>query len=349
MMRGQVGRDDPRELAEYYSISIEDARAIIDASDYPILPPSGASGPAAAMSNPPPQPVPQAAALPYQPMEMAMASGPSHAEEAASGDEFRRKAGETPEKVFPPDARGLTGPAYLSVLKKKGTIAEGVNPQAMGEDAFGPGLARPIRTGSISGSPFLKQRTGSFDFDDAAFTCTYVIHAHGGVKADALGNSQPLVGDYSDIRFYSPVSCLGPSLYYNQHTQHQDSTTMIKSSCPGNIEQAYVGQQYALTNYQDIPGMVFYGEGSTAAHTTRAIPSMIDGEKKLFYAGVYRCIGNNNFDPDPLIRINVGEQVELTAIIEAVREDCRVKSGLPEGERVDSINLIVATCLSQNP
>ena len=274
---------------------------------------------------------------------------------------FEEQAGNTSKKHFM-DASGKPVSEHLMAISPDpGTISDGTGGEAkavqeeMSASARGERLGWFVRPKRVGSEPREAKSTPI----DVSYNCTYVIHAHGGIMADYSTKKVKFLDKaaYSDIRFYSPVSCLGLNMHNHTHPEHANSAVIIKSSCPGSVDQATGGQQYRLSLYNEIPDMKFFGEMSEKAHSDIAEGGLVvhDGEKKLFYAGVYRCLGNNNFDPNPVIRINIGEQVSLTDVITAVRKDCKIKSGFPEAEAavpgpIDQIiNLIVSTCFSVVP
>lgn len=160
---------------------------------------------------------------------------------------------------------------------------------------------------------------------------TYVIHAHG-----SLNKQSPKLNLPQNVKIFSPVSCLGPSLAYNQAQGHINSLTMIGASCPGARGQ---GERYVLTHYNDIQDMRFEGERSEAAQTSEPIAGIADGEKINFVAGVYKCVGENHFDPRPVFRIAPGTPSFLSQIIQTIVQNT---------EPGKTINIIISTCLEYN-
>lgn len=156
---------------------------------------------------------------------------------------------------------------------------------------------------------------------------TYVIHAHGMI-VNGTNINPP-----EDINLFSPNRCPGSNLTYR--TGHHDSNDMIKFSCPGLVADRPAG--YILSSYKHMPEMLFEGERSPAhpqrLFTTPGDPH--DYDKVNFTAGVYRCLGANDFDPDPEIRILPNHYYSLSSIMEFL---IRLKPGT-------KINIVITTCL----
>lgn len=156
---------------------------------------------------------------------------------------------------------------------------------------------------------------------------TYVIHAHGMV---VNGTNIDLP---EDISLFSPNRCPGSNLTYR--IGHHDSNDMIKFSCPGLVADRPAG--YILSSYKHMPEMLFEGERSPA-HPQRLVTTPgdpYDHAKVNFTAGVYRCIGANDFNPVPEIRILPNQHYTLSSIMEFL---IRLKPHT-------KINIVIATCL----
>ena len=210
-----------------------------------------------------------------------------------------------------PESEEVIPPSFLNISGNKGYA---------GQNALLPLPPKRMASVDASEKPHMQSFIPSLSGD------TYVIHAHGRAK-----QKMPKYDIPQNVKIFSPISCF-VGLTYNAAQGHNDSLKMIASSCPGKRGE---GEQYVLTYWDDIYNIEFIGERSDAAHTPDVIEGA-DGEYIKFVAGVYKCIGENRFEPKPVIRIARRTPILLSQIVTTLLLT------LPPGK---IITIIISSCL----